>query len=119
MEELIKLIQDSLSDDLLKPKYRINNKNRFWGHCYVATETLYHLIENDIQKKYKPAILHINNDTHWFLKHIETNEIIDITKEQFDFDLPYKKSKNAFFLTKTPSKRSLILINRINAKISD
>lgn len=117
IEVLINIIQDSLTDDLLKPKYRIKNKNRFWGHCYVATETLYHLLDCKTKEKYRPAILRINDDTHWFLKNVETGKILDITKEQFNFDLSYDNARNCAFLTKTPSKRSLILINRIYEKI--
>lgn len=118
MEDLIILIQSSLSDDLLKPKYlKQKKRNKYFGHCYVATETLYHLLDENDKKIYRPAILKINNDTHWFLENKVTGEIIDPTKNQFDFKLNYKNSTNKFFLTKTPSKRALTLINRIYEKI--
>ena len=116
IEDLIVIIQESLTDDLLKLKYRVKNKNRFWGHCYVATEALYHLLDDESKKIYKPAILRVNDDTHWFLKNIETNEIHDITKQQFDFDLSYENAKRSGFLTKLPSKRCQVLINRIYEK---
>jgi hypothetical protein len=117
MDNLIKIIINNLTDDLLKNKYKLQkNKNKFTGHCYIATETLYYLLNDEEKYKYTPAILHVNNATHWFLKNKFTNEIIDITKEQFDFELDYSKSKNCSFLTKFPSKRTLILINRIYEK---
>jgi len=117
MNDLIKIIVDNLSNDLLKNKYKLQkNKNKFTGHCYVATETLYYLLNDKERCNYIPAILHINNITHWFLKNKITGEIIDITKEQFNFELDYSKSKNHFFLTKFPSKRTLILLNRIYEK---
>jgi hypothetical protein len=117
MDKLISDIQELLSNDLLKPEYiSQNKKNRFWGHCYVSTETLYHLLDDEMQKKFKPAILKIGEITHWFLKNSETGEIIDVTKDQFDHKLSYENAKFCSFLTKTPSKRSLILINRIYAK---
>lgn len=119
ISHIIELIVESLSNDLLKPKYRVGKKNKYWGHCYVATETLYYLIDDDERANYKPQRLKVDGDTHWYLVNTTTNEIIDITKDQFDFDLPYEDSINCFFLTKTPSKRSLILINRIYEKISD
>jgi len=107
---LIKKIVDNLSDDLLKKEYRsIPDKNKFTGHCYVASETYYHLSNDDLK------VYHIRheNSVHWFLKDIDNN-VIDITKEQFKTSVPYEKARRGFFLTKTPSKRSLKLINRIN-----
>lgn len=114
MNQIINSIINNLSDDLLKREFLlIKNRNKFTGHCYVATETLYHLLDDNEKLNYVPAILKINNITHWFLKNKNTDEIIDITKEQFNFELDYSKSRNCFFLTKTPSKRSQTLINRI------
>jgi hypothetical protein len=110
---IIKLISDNLSDDLLKPKYLIGERNKFTGHCYVATETLYHLLSEEDKKIYKPSILKINGDTHWFLKNVLDNTVIDITKDQFNFTLNYNESKGCGFLTKKPSKRSIILLNKI------
>lgn len=47
IENLIKKIQSVLTPNDLKPKYRtINKTNPMYGHCYVATEALYHLIKN-------------------------------------------------------------------------
>ena len=106
---LIKRIVDNLSDDLLKKEYRtILDKNKFTGHCYVASETYYYLSNEKLK------VYHINheNSTHWFLKDYKDN-IIDITKGQFKTDVPYHKAKRGFFLTKTPSKRSLKLIDKV------
>jgi len=114
MMDLIKIIVDNLSDDLLKPKYRMSpNKNKYTGHCYVATETLYYLLPDKDKSNYTPAILKINGDTHWFLKNKINKTIIDITQNQYSHVLDYHTSRNAAFLTKNPSKRTLILINRI------
>ena len=38
-EELINTIIDNLDDSFLKKEYKIKNKNKYYGHCYVATET--------------------------------------------------------------------------------
>lgn len=119
MDNLIKNIINNLDDSLLKPKYRkMINRNKFTGHCYVATETLYHLLSDDDKENFRPAILKINNDTHWFLKNKLNGTIIDITKEQFNFKIEYNNSRNAAFLTKFPSKRSVKLINKINENIN-
>ena len=86
MIELINLIVDSLSDDLLKPKYKsLKNKNKYTGHCYVATEALYYLIDDNERINYTPARIKINNDNHWFLVNKNTNDIYDITRKQFNF----------------------------------
>jgi hypothetical protein len=114
MKELIKLIIENLDDSLLKPKYRkMPFRNKYTGHCYVATETLYHLLDDDEKEIYCPSILKINNDTHWFLKNKLDGTIIDITKNQYDFDINYNESRYSAFLTKAPSKRSQTLIHRI------
>lgn len=119
MKELINLIIENLDDSLLKPKYRKDkNRNKYTGHCYVATEALYHLLDSEEKINYTPSILKINNDTHWFLKNKKTGVIIDITKYQFNFELDYSNSRNAAFLTKSPSKRTLTLLNKIHEKIN-
>lgn len=115
---LIELVLSSLTDDLLKNKYKSNNQN-YSGHCYVATEAIYYLLDDDDKKYYIPSILKINNITHWFLKNRITGDIIDPTKKQFDFIIDYTKSRNSSFLTKKPSKRTLILLNRIYEKIGN
>ena len=41
---LRKKIVRNLSDDLLKKEYlSVENKNKYTGHCYVASETYYHV----------------------------------------------------------------------------
>ena len=43
-KKLINKIINNLSDDLLKKEYlNYPNKNKYTGHCYVASETYYHL----------------------------------------------------------------------------
>jgi len=115
MNEIIKLIQESLTDDLLKKEHKKPQKNFLWGHCYIATEALYYLLGED-NVNYTPSTIKVDEITHWFLKNKNTGEIIDPTKDQFDYPLNYDKSVNRFFLTTTPSKRTLILLNRIYEK---
>ena len=111
INNLVKKIQDNLSQDLLKPQFK-GHPNKLWGHCYVASEALYHLLGADASY-YRPMRIKVNSVNHWFLKNKKTNEILDVTAEQFDFKLDYSKAKNAAFLTKKPSKRCKILIERI------
>ena len=52
------------------------------------------------------------NSSHWFLKN-KLGKIIDLTAGQLTTPVPYEKAIGKFFLTKKPSKRSRILIDRI------
>jgi len=107
----IKSILDNLSSDLLKKEYR-GNSNPLWGHCYIATETLFHILNDEDKHNTKAMTLKVNGITHWVLK-FKTGEIIDITKNQFNFSLDYNEGRCRSFLTKEPSKRTKILLNRI------
>lgn len=110
LKTLVKLIQESLTPDLLKPKYR-NGVNRYAGHCYVASETLYHLMGGK-ESGLKPFGL----GDHWWLQD-GSDQIIDITSAQFDYKFPYYLGRHRSFLTRTPSKRAKILMERILVKL--
>ena len=87
-------IVNNLNDDLLKPEYKnIKNKNKYTGHCYVASETYYHLSNKPL------FVYHIRheNTVHWFLKN--NKNIIDITSMQFKTTPNYDNAKRGFFLT--------------------
>lgn len=71
-------------------------------------------MDENFRDSFHPHILKINNDTHWFLKNKNTNEVVDITRNQFPFNIDYTNSRRVAFLTKSPSKRSQILISRVN-----
>lgn len=116
MNENINTLLSCLSDDLLHDKHKKNRNNYLSGHCYIVTEAIYYLLDDEDRKDYVPSTLKINNVTHWFLKNKKTNEVIDATKEQFNFNLNYDVSRNRFFLTNKPSKRTLILLNRFYEK---
>jgi 6-phosphogluconolactonase/glucosamine-6-phosphate isomerase/deaminase len=78
--------------------YNINksSSNHLTGFCYLCSEVFYAL--NGKWKKY--WFKKLVHDTipyqhqHYFLQDKETGEIIDITKEQFDFQVPYELGKN-------------------------
>jgi len=118
--KLISFIIENLSSDLLKPQYRERNReNSLWGHCYVASEVFYHLSggENSAYSPYRMKVEVFGLATsHWFLKDEETQEIIDITAGQYDFEVDYTKAKRCSFLTKKPSKRAETVINRMAEK---
>lgn len=115
--EIIKLIKNNLSDDLLSPKFlklKTKNDDKTFGHCYLATEVAYHLLGKN--KGYKPYVMRVENGkyTHWFLKN-DKGKIIDPTLAQYKGKTPkYSEAKCIGFLTKQPSKRAKVLIKRIN-----
>ena len=112
-DNLIFSIISHLTSDLLKPQFR-GNKNKLWGHCYVASETFYHLMGGDASN-FQPRIIKVNDINHWFLQDKETGEIIDITAGQFDFNIDYSLMRKCRFLTKDPSLRAKKLISRVLA----
>lgn len=111
---LLKKIRKNLTDDLLKPKYRLlKRRTNSAGHCYVATEALYYSLSENQRNYYKPYYLKVDGITHWYLMNDDLNDILDPTYDQFEEIIDYSSGVRAGFLTKTPSKRTLILLNRI------
>jgi hypothetical protein len=115
---LIQVIRQNLSPDLLKPAFRKNwtAENPTYGHCYVATETLYHLLGGK-KSGWKPCVGKDEaGNCHWWLQN-EAGERLDVTDEQYLYKAqkpPYEKGRGCGFLTKQPSKRAQILIQRAN-----
>lgn len=111
-------VRKNLTDDLLLPKFRKKKRiSNTAGHCYVATEALYDLLSPNQQEEFKPHYVKVNGVTHWFLmgeKKGNVTTILDPTFDQFKKLPDYTKAKRAGFLTKTPSKRTIILLNRIS-----
>lgn len=108
-------IMNNLSQDLLSNKFKGEIKNNYSGHCYLASETLFHLTGGKDVWLVRNA-RDSDNIVHWWLINKESNDIVDLTKRQYtDFNIkpPYENGKPGFFLTKKPSKRCLQLINKI------
>lgn len=110
---LKRLIQKNLTDDLRRAKYR-GHPNKLHGHCYVASEALYHLLKKRGISSH-PCCLRVDGDIHWYLVVGET--YVDPTSGQF-IKLPdWSKGKRKGFLTKHPSKRATILIDKVEKEI--
>ena len=119
-KKLIAQIQKVLSPDLLKPEFRAmyNPSNPMAGHCYAASEALYHLL-GGTKSGYTP---HRGKDelgiTHWWLQN-SNGKIVDPTAEQYlsvGRTPPYENGKGGGFLTKQPSKRAREIIRRVESK---
>ncbi len=59
-ESLMRDIVAQLTDDLRRPPYK-GNKNPLTGHCYVASEALYHLLGN---MDWVPCNIHHEGSPH-------------------------------------------------------
>lgn len=115
-EEFIKPLIESLTNDLRKPKYR-ESPNPMTGHCYVASEALYHLLGGR-ESGWVPHSIKHEGDQHWYLKNKTNGVIIDPTASRFRTPVPYHHGRGKGFLTKEPSKRAQQLINRIKTKMA-
>lgn len=118
LQELVSKIQDSLTPDLLKKPYRERNAtNPMFGHCYVATEAMYHMTKEKYPGRF--TIFHGKDDegiVHWWLHDNEQIKILDITADQYYSAgkvPPYVKGRRGSFLTNDPSKRAVTLMNRV------
>jgi hypothetical protein len=109
IKTLIKKIVSNLSDDLKRSGF--NNSCSVSGHCYVASEAMFHLL-GGYNSSYRPANVKHEGVQHWYLIHNDS-AILDLTAAQFKTPIPYHRGRKRGFLTKHPSKRAQILLSRI------
>jgi len=128
---IISDIQKNLSADLLKKEYR-GSSHAMEGHCYVATETLYHILQSIPQYcgQYKPYVLSNKTwpllkpgKTHWYLMSSDL-DVLDVTASQFKIpfdEIPHWKGTPNGMMNhpKGGSKRSRMLRNRILINLKD
>ena len=106
----------TVSDDLRRKPWK-GSPDPVVGHCYVASESL-HWLMGGPDGPWRPMFLRVDGSSHWFLKHKETGEILDLTRIQFGFKkIPYEDATGKGFLTKKPSKRARIFMARMCAKL--
>lgn len=104
-----------LKDKIPSKGFR-GSRNLHTGFCYAASEAIYHLSEDPLEPwwlRYGPA----KHQTHWFLKLVEDGTLIDVTASQYNdtmlYDL-YGRARRRAFLTKHPSKRAQMILDRIH-----
>jgi len=110
-QKIIKAVKQVLTPDLLKQRYRNKQNNYLAGHCYVASEAIFHLLGGK-EAGYKAMFIKHEGEPHWWLLG-PNKKIIDVTVEQFKTMPNYKKSRCIGFLTKQPSKRAVRVIERV------
>ena len=114
--ELAAALRDALcvSDDLRRAPWR-GAPDPVAGHCYVVSEAFHHLADGMGLQHWKPMQIRHEGVSHWFLKHGETGEIVDLTAEQFSSPVPYTEARGKGFLTRMPSKRCRVMVSRLNS----
>jgi hypothetical protein len=103
-------IRAVLSDDLLKPEYK-GSGHCMKGHCYVASEALYHLLGGK-EAGWTPHTIQHEGGPHWYLKH-NGGRVLDPTSDQFNTPIPYDKGQGKGFLTAMPSDRARQVIEQM------
>lgn len=103
-------IQEVLSPDLLRDKFR-GGAHRLAGHCYVASEALYHLLGGRAAG-WTPEHIKHEGVSHWYLRHA-SGEVLDPTVAQFSTTPDYRQGCPKGFLTRNPSKRACVVLSRL------
>ena len=99
-------VRAHLSDDLRRPPWR-GDPRPTAGHCYVASEALRALLG----PRYRPATVRHEGAVHWFLRG--PHGVVDATADQFSRPPTYAAASGRGFLTREPSRRARILLDRI------
>ena len=114
---VIGLIQDNLTEDLLKGKKSLMYKgdaNIYYGHCYHSSQALYYLIEDD--KLIPMSGEDYRGEKHWWLR--DGQKIYDCTAKQYldKGELPpytVGKKTNWYGWKQRPQQVSLELMKRV------
>lgn len=119
LPQIISLMQQCFTDDLLNPKYRnMPRDTPAEGHCYAAAEALYHALggqKSGYTPQYAPFTKNGVAMTHWWLRS-KDGTIVDPTASQFTaigMTPPYEAGKSAGFLTRLPSKRATLILSQV------
>lgn len=120
MLDLMENDHSILTLDLLKPlwkKINLESGINTTGHCYAASEAIYHLLGG--KDVFTPQMNKDDNgNSHWWLLRKSDNLIIDPTASQFTkkgIQPPYEGAKGCGFMQQ--SNRSKVIIERLLEKM--
>jgi len=108
-DQLIDRLFIALTDDLRRPPYA-GSPNPLAGHCYHATEALWHLLGRP-DGLYPHVVRMPSGETHWYLAGPYGR--VDLTFAQYAEPVPYHCGRGCGFLTRQPSKRAQTVIDRV------
>jgi hypothetical protein len=115
MDIVVQAVRDQLTDDLRKPRYQ-GDPNPVRGHCYVASEVLYHLLGGKAHG-WKPMQIKHEDEPHWFLVNVITGQVLDATSDQFESPVPYGQATGRGFLTVQPSRRAKKVLDTLLPRV--
>lgn len=107
-------VQKVLTPDLLKREWAQNPRTPLTGHCYAATEAMYHMLGGKAAG-YKAVGAQHEGGSHWWLQG-PRGEVIDPTAGQFKTPVPYARGVGRGFLTREPSARAREIIQRVRSR---
>lgn len=116
MQDLIERIQGILTPSLLKKGFK--GPHRLSGHCYVASEALYHSLGGSTSDWFPVRARDEYGVCHWWLETSE-GDLLDPTQEQYTSQgktPPYAKGRRGGFLTKAPSKRAVLVLQALQTQ---
>ncbi|GMV36551.1 MAG: hypothetical protein AMXMBFR61_10590 [Fimbriimonadales bacterium] len=115
VQSYIELIRANLSDDLLsaQQRRRLSGERRpTAGHCYVAVEALWHLA-GGADRGWQTKVARLpDGNTHWWIV-TEAGEVLDPTAVQFEHPPDYSRGTARGLLTRDPSRRCRVLLERV------
>ena len=119
IDQVIRLIQDNLTSDLLKGRKSLMYPsdvltNKYYGHCYHSSQALYYLMDCDTLTPMSGE--DYRGEKHWWLQDGE--KIYDCTANQYIFvnqSPPYDvgKKSNWYGWKQRPQQISLELMKRV------
>lgn len=119
VRDVIRALHSSVTDDLLKPKYR-DSKIPLYGSCYIVSEAFYHLVGKPLGVVPFRARDRKGNMHYWLQSVRPKNAFpgikLDLTAIQYTsrgIKFDYSKGKRCAFQFPSPCKRTQILIKRV------
>jgi hypothetical protein len=100
----------ALTDDLRRAPWR-GLADRLAGHCYVASEAMYHATGGR-NGPWTPCSVRHEGTVHWYLRDAQ-GRVCDLTAGQFRTSVPYDQGRCRGFLTRGPSKRAQVVLEKV------
>lgn len=110
-------IRGVLTPDLLKPAYRRGGAHPTYGHCYAASEAMWHMLGGPTSGLSPCRGRDGEGIVHWWLVDGD-GRILDPTVQQYlaaGRTPPYGRGRRGGFLTRTPSARAREIMRRVGA----
>lgn len=122
IQRIFDAVRANLTPDLLQAQYQ-GGAHPLSGHCFVATQALYHLLDGK-RTGWERAHVKVGADTHWFLRHKKTGVVLDPTAEQFPERPDYDKAVARpgpvgppDYDPEKPTQRAQALIDRVKPSL--